>query len=648
MNVAFFLAAILLISIAHLIRIKRWELFIDIYEKPNKQSLLQSMAIGYLLNYIIPFKLGDVIRAWLSGKKMKNGKALGFSTVIADRYLDILSVGIIYIFLSASGLGGTATKNTATFYIICSILLLFLMFLVYTLRSGIKKVIRTVASIFNEKIESSILRFFWALIWNFKDIFFKISKLELLFTTISMWLCYILSYAFFANFLQIKGIYTKWTDIFTMLFAENGIGKSTGSITLIYNSTVLFHPVYMICYMVVPSFILIFLSLFFKKNAAFSPEDNFLNLLPHLDPTEQLNFLESYFSNTNQEYINNYLKINQNVSIIRDYSAGSNATTMLCMDGKDTFFRKYAFGEDGQKLYQQILWLEDNKTILPLPTILRQQKTDVYCFYDMPYRPNAVGLFEYSHSMPIDKAWNMIQKVLESLESSIYQINVRPADAKTIRQYIEKKVTHNIEVIKSAKRIKALQQYDYVIINGAKYKNLNYYQNYLSPDYLYKIFQNDTYATIHGDLTIENIICTRDENGNDDFYIIDPNTGNLHDSPNLDYGKLLQSIHGGYEFLMTTKEINVSENKINFLFTKSSTYIELHNRLREYMQITLGFERTRSIYFHEIIHWLRLMPYKIEKDGKRALLFYSGLLIVLNDVIEIYGVEQDKLWRKNI
>ena len=46
MNVAFFLAAILLISIAHLIRIKRWELFIDIYEKPNKQSLLQSMAIG--------------------------------------------------------------------------------------------------------------------------------------------------------------------------------------------------------------------------------------------------------------------------------------------------------------------------------------------------------------------------------------------------------------------------------------------------------------------------------------------------------------------------------------------------------------------------------------------------------------------------
>ena len=50
-----------------------------------------------------------------------------------------------------------------------------------------------------------------------------------------------------------------------------------------------------------------------------------------------------------------------------------------------------------------------------------------------------------------------------------------------------------------------------------------------------------------------------------------------------------------------------------------------------------GKEKTRSIYFHEIIHWLRLMPYKIEKDEKRAMLFYAGMIMVMNDVIEMYG-----------
>ena len=138
-------------------------------------------------------------------------------------------------------------------------------------------------------------------------------------------------------------------------------------------------------------------------------------------------------------------------------------------------------------------------------------------------------------------------------------------------------------------------------------------------------------------INIENIICTRDANGKDDFYIIDPNTGNVHDSPNLDYGKLLQSIHGGYEFLMATKDVKVNENKINFLYTRSSAYKELHNKLRNYMQSELGEERTRSIYFHEIIHWLRLMPYKIDKDDKRSLIFYAGMLMVMNDVIKMYG-----------
>ena len=53
-------------------------------------------------------------------------------------------------------------------------------------------------------------------------------------------------------------------------------------------------------------------------------------------------------------------------------------------------------------------------------------------------------------------------------------------------------------------------------------------------------------------------------------------------------------------------------------------------------------EQVRSIYFHEIIHWLRLMPYKIRKDSDRVLIFYSGLLIVLNDVIEMYGDNNEK------
>ena len=143
-------------------------------------------------------------------------------------------------------------------------------------------------------------------------------------------------------------------------------------------------------------------------------------------------------------------------------------------------------------------------------------------------------------------------------------------------------------------------------------------------------------------MTIENIVCTRGKDREDDFYIIDPNTGNVHDSANLDYGKLLQSIHGGYEFMMKTYDVSLEENKINFLFTKSHTYVYFYKKLNEYMNSKFSNEQVRSIYFHEIIHWLRLMPYKIRKDSDRVLIFYSGLLMVLNDVIEMYGDNDEK------
>ena len=639
MTFFYYVFALLFICIAHMIRIIRWELFIGVYEKPRRDKLIQAMSYGYLLNYFLPFKMGELVRAWYAGRRMKNGRALGFSTVVIDRYLDIVAVGIIFILLSVFKVGNHRLEKMALAYTCVSFALLLIAITIYVLRSKIKRIIRNIASIFNERIESSILRFAWALIWNFKDIFQKISKPKLIISTVGMWLGYLISYYLFAYFLRKTGTDASWVDIFLMLFAQNGIKGSTGGVTLLGNDTITTHPVFVVAYMVLPTLILLSLSVFMKKEAETGndSENNYLRLLPHMDAKERLDFLEAYFSNQNRLYIDNYIKINQEISIIRDYSAGSNATTMLCMDGKKTFFRKYAFGADGEKLYQQICWIESNRGNLALPEIMRQEKSDMYCYYDMPYVSGSVGLFEYAHSMPIERTWHIIQSALECLENSIYRNNRGISDRNTIHKYIETKVIKNLNIIKNAKKMKNLQQFDRVIINGVEYNNLPYFEKYLQEEFLQKIFEKDCYSTIHGDLTIENIICVRDDLGNDDFYIIDPNTGNVHDSPNLDYAKLLQSIHGGYEFLMSTKDVKVEANRINFLFTRSSVYMELHDSLKSYMLEKFGKEKTRSIYFHEIIHWLRLMPYKIEKDEKRAMLFYAGMIMVMNDVIEMYG-----------
>lgn len=631
--------AIVLVCLAHFIRTLRWELFVKTYEKPNTKNLLQSLSIGYFINSFIPFKAGDLVRAWISGRKMKNGRGFALATVIVDRYLDILVVGILFAIFSAFNLD---SADSVWFYMFLAVGVLAVTLLVYILRGYVKKILKNIAGIFNARIEIRLLRFFWSLIWSFKDIFKKISKTRLLLETLGMWILYLTSYYCFAAFLSHQGSNMNWLDVFYMLFTKNSIHVgSLGAITVtqgMLNTQMIWTGIYLFAPIVI--LFVISLCLKSKNDGSVDSEESYLNLIPQLDEDERRNFLETYFSNERREYIESYLKINQNILIIRDYSAGSNATTMLCMNNGKNFFRKYAFGADGDKLYQQIEWLQRFKDIIPLPDIMQYQKKDNFCYYDMPYDSQAVGLFDYAHSMPKENAWKFIKKATECLENSLYKVNQRPADKATIDEYIKSKVNKNLDKIMNAKYLKRLMEYDEIIINGRSFHNLPYYLPYLSEEHLYDIFKNDTYSEIHGDLTIENIICTRNADGDDDFYIIDPNTGNVHDSSNLDYGKLLQSIHGGYEFLMATKNVSIERNRINFVFTKSEAYTYLYDMLDKYMREHFEEERVKSIYYHEIIHWLRLMPYKIEKNGKRVLLFYAGMLMVMYDVVNNFEEEK--------
>lgn len=645
MKILIFLAAIITLTFAHGCKILRWRLFVEIYEKPYDRNLVQSLSMGYFINFFLPYKVGDFFRGCYAGRKMKNGYSFSFSTIIVDRYLDVIAVGFLFTLFYISGFTTDEVEEAVRFYIIISLGLMGLTIFAYSCSRQIKRILRTFAAIFNEEIEFRIFKFSWSLIWNFKDIFLKINKFKILLTTLSMWGLYLLSYYLFSLSLSMAtGNSFKLVDIFVLLFSKNSFNLGTGGLSHLETdmSNISWLMAY---YLLVPLFVLLFISLFvhikFLDKKDEERKAKYLNLLPHLDKKERLFFLDKYFAGNQSEYLENYLKINQGISIIRDYSAGSNATTMLCMTEESTFFRKYAFDEDGMKLFHQIEWIKRHKDALPLTEIIRYESNDDYCFYDMPYKVNAVPLFHFVHSMPWEEGWKIIEKVLDCLETSVYTYNKRPADLLCVKEYISKKLDNNLEKIMKCKQIKELAEYKEIIINGRAYKNLTYYlmgnTAILNHTNLTNIFIQDSYAEIHGDLTMENIICLIDGWTNNNYYIIDPNTGNIHDSPNLDYAKLLQSIHGGYEFLMTTDKITVEKNRINFMFTKSSAYSNLYKKMKEYMNLNFNMQRIKSIYFHEMIHWMRLMPYKIEKDTERVLIFYAGLLMVLDDINTMFG-----------
>ena len=439
-----------------------------------------------------------------------------------------------------------------------------------------------------------------------------------------MWLCYLLSYMLFGFSIGDDNILSIFNTMFAptsvSLFLQVLSGEHLSYFVLIYHVSTCF------CL-----FLLAFLFGHLQKSTQKREPEL---IIPYTNQNSRLDFLKIYFSNIrDKQEIDSFLAVNKDVTILRNCSAGSNATTLLCIRNDEMLFRKYAFGADGEKLYAQVEWIQKNAESLSVTEIRHIEKKEQLCCYDMPYLSNSVGFFDFVHSAPSEQVWDVLLNVLQDLERNYSAHRTASADKLTISKYIDAKVLGNLKKLSGSAQLSQLMTYDTLIINGISYKNLPFYLPKLSsPEFWNTIFQHDDYSDIHGDLTIENIIYN--SSYPKQYYLIDPNGGNLHNSPNLDYAKLLQSLHGSYEFLMHTNKVTVTGNQISFRMTRSAAYDALYQNLRTYLFQNFSRERVHSIYLHEIIHWLRLMPYKINHDSQSVALFYAGMILVIHDIWE--------------
>lgn len=631
MEVKIFLLSIFFMIMGHIFKIKRWGLLISVYEKPVEYNLLNAMTLGHTLNTVFPIRIGDIVRIIWAGKKLKNSYSFSLATVIADLYIDFITVGAIFFFSIISRKGIYYLEKIPYYYAFIFIFIIPITFLVIMWKKYIKLFVKRVASIFNERIELSLLYITYLCFTSIKDIFQKINKLKFIFLTFGIWTSYIISYSLFAKFMQKKGENYSIFDIFSKLFS----GAS------LYNIEKKILP-YWIIYLLLPLGICLLFSLVLY---VLVKKENFYyrQTLPQINSRERLAFLKTYFSNENRENMRAYLEINKDVLIIEDISAGSNASTLIVMKRDGTlFFRKYAFNDDGIKLKKQIEWIEKHFDDIPLPIIVEKEEGYNYVTYDMKNLGNSIGMFKYIHTMPLKESWNILKKVLEDIQR-LHKRNLRESNEKDIEQYIKLKVVDNLKIILTeSKYIKNLEKYKSIFVNGVELPTLRNYDKILNIEYLKSIFNDDKYSDIHGDLTIENIIGILDNNIEnlvgkkyDEYYFIDPNTGNIHDSPFLDYAKLLQSLHGNYEFLMNVSEIKIEKDYINFMVTESDAYVQLYQKYYSYLKEKFSNRDIISIFYHEIIHWLRLLPYKIKKNDKLAVIFYTKLLKIIADVQEI-------------
>ena len=151
-------------------------------------------------------------------------------------------------------------------------------------------------------------------------------------------------------------------------------------------------------------------------------------------------------------------------------------------------------------------------------------------------------------------------------------------------------------------------------------------------DWLRRQVSSRKVAVIHGDLTIENVIVAPQYP--DGFYIIDPNPENVFNSPLIDWAKLMQSLHLGYETLNRAMHCTIEgDNTIVVHSMRSHAYSDLYETLLAEFERRHGTEALQEMFFHEIVNYLRLTTYKIRQNRVRGIGFFACTMVILGEYL---------------
>jgi glycosyltransferase 2 family protein len=96
-NYWWILPALAATVLALIIRAYRWKFFLNDFSRIKFQSLWRSVCVGYMANNVLPFRIGEIVRAWFLARKENRRTSEIFGTIVMERIFDILSILILYV-----------------------------------------------------------------------------------------------------------------------------------------------------------------------------------------------------------------------------------------------------------------------------------------------------------------------------------------------------------------------------------------------------------------------------------------------------------------------------------------------------------------------------------------------------------------------
>jgi uncharacterized protein (TIRG00374 family) len=96
--VPFALAAVILVF-THVVRAWRWRYLLEPIKLVPILPLFSAVCIGFMANMLLPAHAGEVIRAYIIGRKEQVSTIASFGTIVVERVMDFVAILLVLVVL---------------------------------------------------------------------------------------------------------------------------------------------------------------------------------------------------------------------------------------------------------------------------------------------------------------------------------------------------------------------------------------------------------------------------------------------------------------------------------------------------------------------------------------------------------------------
>lgn len=626
-----FAAGVVALLLVHVVRAIRHALLFAEGDVPERFDLLLGLALSYVVNTVVPLRVGELVRVLFVANRLRLRASYVAATVLAERLSDLVVVATgIAVTASLAARPMRETVVVAATFFAAAVLVVALLGAIRR-SERTRRVAWRLASVFNDRIRTQILEFLWNAGQLVRE--GQLFRPAYVGATVAMWLLYLTGYALFA---QAAGLPVGEVS-FSLLGAplqplveeilrRGGISR----VALAYLAFTSLPVLAVLGYGLLRRHTEIRRMLQAVRRAglgadvagAMPPSRRFRDLADYGA------FLQAHFGTANRAVARFGVGGTEDAIIHRLLPGGSDAVTAVVEVDAVLRIRKFAVGGAGEKLRVQADWMRRHRDELPLTDVVTDRLGGGGYRYDMPYLIEARDYYDVVHTAPLRTSMQLLSEVLAAVDTFHKRHAGGEAPPAIVDQYLVDKAQANARTILA--RIRDVVGDEYTI-NGEPHA-LADWEHVLDLEWLREQVRTRGTSVVHGDLTVENIIvCTDCPRG---WYLIDPNPENVFDSPLIDWGKLMQSLHLGYEGLNRGTYASVDGGVLHVPFARSNAYVQLHTFLTHTLRRRLGPAGLREVAFHELVNYLRLTPYKFRQDSRKGLTFFACTSILLRRYLD--------------